>query len=618
MKPEILIVFPPQWTPVSPYSALPFLRAALLKYGIEARLLDLNCDAYDRLLTGSYLRELRLPDDFMPNDPRHRFRWLLTFREELADRVDEARAVMRTGSSFYDRKRYLYAENTLRYALYLISLAYWPQQIGLDSLDLGIPSDRLFSAEEMERPFGAFVFEDAIKNILGAECWDACAVVGFSVHTKNQLFYALRIIRRYCLQGKRRPRVVLGGTLLASLHKYSSTFQPVFDAGVDAIVYARGDETLTHMCRRATDGSDFRSCDGILFSDGRSVYKNRAGDRRRGLFACDLDYSDLLPGKYLSPEPIVNIPASTGCSWGKCRFCNYHDRYSVLDASCLSSLMQRMGTSYRTSRFFLAQSALDYNQAFDLSSLSSGQSGYAWGSLARIDERATVEAAPRLYAAGCRKLSFGLESRSLSLREKMNKGPLSKELEPFFKRCHDVGIGVEIFLVVGYPGETIRDIRQTLGFIRHFLPCIDAVSANQFSLVCNSVFFAQMRRDDAYAIDEEALSFFEVLDQQRPWKYRNPRKALLHERQVRFFWEGLIEIAEESPAHLWRGNTAFRAAIPRIPEHQFLYLASPGRVTNADAVSLAQSNLVPRKLGDQTLFADMETMTIAAGNPDAP
>ena len=611
MQSKVLIIFPPQWVPVSPYSALPLLRARLQKEGIATRLLDLNCLAYDSLLTAEYLNALRLPAEFGADDPRYPFRWFLTFRHELAQQLEKAKAILRRPQSFFDGKQYLFAENTLRYALFLISLHYWPQRVEMDALDLGLPSADLFATAQMERPFGTFVFEDVMAQILTAEPWDRFDVVGFSVHTKYQLFYSLRLIERYFGRGTRRAHVTLGGTFLTSLIRYHRTFQPIFDSGVDTIVYSQGAETLAHVCRRVARGQRASSLPGLIHSDGRAIYRNQRLRVKSNPAALELDYGALPLQKYLTPAPILNIPASNGCYWGKCRFCNYHDVYAVIDPAHLASLLERMGRIHATRFFFLAQSTLNYAQVMALPSCAAHQPDHVWGSLARIDEQATLASVDALYAAGCRKLSLGLETRSPALRAKMNKGPLSPDLEGFLRLCASRGIGIEIFFVVGYPGETMADIRQTLDFIQRLLPCIDTLSANPFALVCNSAAFAMMRKKSEYVFAEGELRFHDVLEQKISWRYRDAQINAMENRKIDLFWKGLIDIIEGSPSHIWRGNTASRCGFPRLPEHHFLYCAARDQLRNLDAPAAVPEHLVPLTIGDQILAIDSETMTIA-------
>ena len=48
---KALLLFPPQWTPNSPYLALPLLSAQLKKHGYETEIRDLNIEFFNRILT---------------------------------------------------------------------------------------------------------------------------------------------------------------------------------------------------------------------------------------------------------------------------------------------------------------------------------------------------------------------------------------------------------------------------------------------------------------------------------------------------------------------------------------------------------------------------------------
>ena len=52
---KILLLYPPQWTPNSPYLALPLLSAQLKKRGFETDIMDLNIEFFNRILKKSNL-----------------------------------------------------------------------------------------------------------------------------------------------------------------------------------------------------------------------------------------------------------------------------------------------------------------------------------------------------------------------------------------------------------------------------------------------------------------------------------------------------------------------------------------------------------------------------------
>ena len=50
-KQKLLLIFPPQWTPISPHFALPSLIGQLKYCGFNAEAMDLNIDFFNDILT---------------------------------------------------------------------------------------------------------------------------------------------------------------------------------------------------------------------------------------------------------------------------------------------------------------------------------------------------------------------------------------------------------------------------------------------------------------------------------------------------------------------------------------------------------------------------------------
>ena len=54
---KTLLIFPPQWMPVSPHFALPTLLGQFEDTGYEASVMDLNIDFYNKILTKNYVEK---------------------------------------------------------------------------------------------------------------------------------------------------------------------------------------------------------------------------------------------------------------------------------------------------------------------------------------------------------------------------------------------------------------------------------------------------------------------------------------------------------------------------------------------------------------------------------
>ena len=86
--------------------------------------------------------------------------------------------------------------------------------------------------------------------------------------------------------------------------------------------------------------------------------------------------------------------------------------------------------------------------------------------------------------AGCTKISFGIETASKNLLDRMQKG---LTLEQYYKSCYLVkksGIKLEILLIHSFPKETESDVDETIEMIKKIKP--DSVVLSNFYPVIGS------------------------------------------------------------------------------------------------------------------------------------
>src|SRR5262249_33488133 len=108
-----------------------------------------------------------------------------------------------------------------------------------------------------------------------------------------------------------------------------------------------------------------------------------------------------------------------------------------------------------TARFAAAVEALDARIPFKMQS--------------RCDlmTRGTVEA---LHRAGCAEVWMGAESGSQKVLDAMEKGIT---VEQTYRACENLrshGVRVGLFIQLGYPGETWKDIQRTIQLVRETQP----------------------------------------------------------------------------------------------------------------------------------------------------
>jgi len=95
--------------------------------------------------------------------------------------------------------------------------------------------------------------------------------------------------------------------------------------------------------------------------------------------------------------------------------------------------------------------------------------GMYWLSITRAD-RVDRKLLSAMRKAGCREVSFGIETGSQDLLDKMKKGIKVEQAVKSIQMAKDEGLKVKLFLIFGFPGENRRTIEETKQFLLETKP----------------------------------------------------------------------------------------------------------------------------------------------------
>ncbi|MDG2114906.1 MAG: hypothetical protein P8N02_20135, partial [Actinomycetota bacterium] len=105
----------------------------------------------------------------------------------------------------------------------------------------------------------------------------------------------------------------------------------------------------------------------------------------------------------------------------------------------------------------------------------------------------TPDVCAELYDMGFRKLFFGLESGSQRMLDHMDKAVRVDVAREVLRGCHEAGIGVHVFSMVGLPEETESDARETLQFLLDEAPYLShprhSIDLHRFNLDLRTDYF---------------------------------------------------------------------------------------------------------------------------------
>ena len=179
-----------------------------------------------------------------------------------------------------------------------------------------------------------------------------------------------------------------------------------------------------------------------------------------------------------------------GCLYN-CSFCLRHikDRKVVFTpVEKIADDLALMSEKYRTDCFAFYNYTANMNDAFlndfcDI--LIKRKINILWSDSAkpRIDKRLLL----KMRKAGCVCLTWGVESGSEAILKSMNKHHTAKDAAKALRDSHEAGIWNRANLIVGYPGETESQFRETLRFIGENSEFIDTLEVHKFFLSTSAI-----------------------------------------------------------------------------------------------------------------------------------
>ncbi len=140
---------------------------------------------------------------------------------------------------------------------------------------------------------------------------------------------------------------------------------------------------------------------------------------------------------------------------------------------------------------------------------------FVWGCQTRIGIF-EVEDFEYMYNSGCRWVFFGVESGSQTMLKNINKRIDYDKIEQSFKYCAKANIACIGSFIIGLPGETCEDAKETVGLIKKLETKL--ISLNYLSIVPGSELYKGLIDDGRY-VEVETLEDFGKLNSMEKLEY---------------------------------------------------------------------------------------------------
>ena len=241
---------------------------------------------------------------------------------------------------------------------------------------------------------------------------------------------------------------------------------------VDYVVPGEGQITLKDLLDALTNKSDISAIKGVVYLKSGKVCTN---DKRP-----PVDNLDILPfparhltqyKKYYSiigrSEVTTSLMTSTGCPY-RCNFCSTSHAAAAVRVRSAENVVAEIEECVNMGirEFFFFDEIFTLNKARTLAicNLILKKNLKIFFDIRSRINTVDEEMLQKLKEAGCLRIQYGIESANPETLKAMNKGITVEESIRVAKLTKKAGIEVFADFMLGYPGETKKQILNTINF----------------------------------------------------------------------------------------------------------------------------------------------------------
>ena len=339
--------------------------------------------------------------------------------------------------------------------------------------------------------------------------------------------------------------IIVGGEHVTAM--YDSILNE--DIGVTLCVLGEGEETLLQLLTSFETDGNYQNICGIAFKDAASgsIVKTAPQARIRDVdqipwpawdLADPMRYVDTKV--YIGPSEGRTMPmlATRGCPY-KCTFCSSTTMWGPLwKARSVIDVVDEI------EHYMRVYGATDF-QFMDLTAIVKKQwivdfcdeiqrrhLNITWqipvGTRSEGIDRGVID---KLIASGCRYIQYAPESGSPRMLKSMRKRISLEHVETSVLDSVSAGMCVSVLFIIGFPDETMADIRQTMQMIRRLArKGVHEIAVSTLVPLPGTEIFRDLQRQGVIELNDEYLYWMTgatSLTSAKSWNARISNRRLL-------------------------------------------------------------------------------------------
>ena len=431
---KTLLIFPPQWMPVSPHFALPTLLGQFEGSGYEASVLDLNVDFYNKLLTKEHvLKSLEFGRKIHPIIKNNIKQYFVkgkkfedyTFKQKneiakasmidnllkqhgkeldkVALFIDKSVEIVKSKQHFYNPRMFVSAIKNINLALDICSMPYYPTKIGFTSyinelLTLDYENIKYYVFDETTN-----IFKDYFYSILERIKAENADYIGISINSSSQIVAGLTLAN--ILKQHTKAYINIGGNHFGRVADALEKHPEFFELFCNSVLVEEGEIPVIELAKHVDGKIPIEEVPNLVYlKDGKVRYNKIVEPRKLNeLKTPSLDGYNL--SQYFAPEIVMPFPSSRGCYWRKCSFCD-HDfgmYYNIKDIDKLINEIKTIKEKYNITKFEFIDEAISpsYMEAMSKRFIEENLN-IEFFCDARLEDGFTKEVCELAYKAGLR------------------------------------------------------------------------------------------------------------------------------------------------------------------------------------------------------------------------
>lgn len=315
---------------------------------------------------------------------------------------------------------------------------------------------------------------------------DTPEIVAFSAMYLDQLPFLLAQAKYLAEELRAGCRIAVGGAAMSALSPAELLEAAPF---IDLILTGEGEIPFTALL----DGRDpaqipgcYRRDRGAIRCSGKAVASDDLA------LLPPPDFTRLAANGYFNPVPVMPIYGCRGCKWRRCRFCAHNSsfgRYRSRPPAAVAQEMLERRVRFGCRHFYVVDQYVD---PVYLDALSDAILALGLDCRFQVMARTVGEYTPALLykaaRAGCCWISWGMESGSQRMLDRMNKGTRVDESFEVIKNAAAEGISNLLMMIFGAPGSDPACLDETFTFLDRTWPYIDGMTASAFVLFDHTAF----------------------------------------------------------------------------------------------------------------------------------